>query len=297
MILLLRLLLTAACLGAIAYRFRDPHIWSSLRIVHGELLLAGACLTFPLLGLRAWKWRILLRTSAPQATWAQALRSYLGALPLSLITPGKAGELIRGLYLPYPGLRWRVAGLTLVDDWTDFAAVAFWTLPALFAIGGFRTVALGTIVFLMIGIIPHWIRVLRKISKLVPRRFGLAEKWTSFWPASEELGWLPPLAAIAIGILAYGIEWMQIACFLKAFGGAGAFLGLAGNLAMAQLANSVQITVAWLGIREGSTAWILSRAGWDANLALAATLAQTSASLLLPALIGLGIKPLARFAR
>ncbi len=274
-------------------QFHRSQVWHGFHVFRLGPLIAGLALLPPLLALRAWKWRTLIRTCAP-ATWAQALRSYLGALPLSLITPGKAGECLRGMYLPYPethGLR--AAGLTVMDNWIDFTAVGWWALPALGALGGPAAFLATLVACLLLSAVPLWLRLVRLLSAALPAPSRVAQAWKHFWPEAASLGWKPALAALAIGVAAYGCEWAQMRCFLSALGaGPAPFLRLAGNLALIQWANSVQITVANLGLREGSTAWLLQKSGWDAHTVLAAAFLQTAASLLLPALIGLFIKPL-----
>ncbi len=286
----LRLALTLACLTAILWQFGGTEAWKDIHVSAAGPFWLGILLIFPLVFLRTLKWWVLIRTAAPQAKMRDAFRSYLGALPLSLITPGKAGELIRGFYLPYTETRgWRAAGLTLIDNWSDFAGVALWTLPALALIGEGRYLTLGIIVTLLLGAIPLWLQGIRKFQWGQSR---WATIWERFWPTSQTVGWKISFSILILAIVAYGLEWLQMSCFLAALHGKiGNISEFVGNMALIQMANSVQITVAGIGIREGSTAWMLQRAGWDAHLVLAAAFMQTTATLLLPALLGLLIRP------
>ncbi len=87
-----------------------------LRTVAGlDLRLAGAALALLPVGLflQWWKWRVLLRTAAPEVSAAAALRSLLAGFGLGLLTPGRLGELGRGLVLP--GRRMAATQLALVD--------------------------------------------------------------------------------------------------------------------------------------------------------------------------------------
>ncbi len=87
-----------------------------LRTVAGlDLRFAGAALALLPVGLSLqwWKWRVLLRTAAPEVSSAAALRSLLAGFGLGLLTPGRLGELGRGLVLP--GRRMAATQLALVD--------------------------------------------------------------------------------------------------------------------------------------------------------------------------------------
>ena len=91
-----------------------------LRTVSGlDLRLAGAAVALLPLGLALqwWKWNILLRSQAPGVSGADALRSLLAGFGLGLITPGRVGELGRGLVLP--GRRMATAQLALADRMTS----------------------------------------------------------------------------------------------------------------------------------------------------------------------------------
>ena len=72
---------------------------------------------------------------------------------------------------------------------------------------------------------------------------------------------------------------------------------LAGMMALVALANSFQVTLAGLGIREGVSMVLLAKEGVGHDIALLAAFLQTVLNLLLPALAGLSIRPVALYAR
>ncbi len=91
-----------------------------LRTMAGlDLRFAGAAVALLPVGLALqwWKWRVLLRASAPEVSGADALRSLLAGFGLGLITPGRLGELGRGLVLP--GRRMAATQLALADRTTS----------------------------------------------------------------------------------------------------------------------------------------------------------------------------------
>jgi hypothetical protein len=295
----LRLGLTAITFAAIAwYVHSRPRIeFSALNLRWEWLAWALACLP-PMLYLRARKWRILLSGAANGVTLGQAFRSYLGAMALGLATPGRVGEFSRGLYLPQPALQgWRSAGLVIIDNWLDFLAVLAWSTLGLYVCLGPKGLALGLALALVAGPIPLWLRAAGKVSSLLPSRWGFRSSAKTALDAGATVAWKDYAGAYGCALLAYGFEWLQIAFLLE-------FLApsipepwhLAGMMALVSLANTFQVTMAGMGVREGIAMLLLAREGVAAEPALLGAFLQSCMVLVLPALAGLAVKPIALYS-
>jgi uncharacterized membrane protein YbhN (UPF0104 family) len=266
----------------------------SLRWSH----LALACASLPLLlYLRALKWKFLLRGAAPEVTLRQALRSYLGAMALGLVTPGRVGEFSRGLYLSQPAVQgWRGAGLVLIDNWIDSLAVLVWACLGWLMFYGPGGLAVGILAALLFAPIPFWLRAAGRVTSRFPSRWGFRESARKTLAAGRDISRRDYLGAFVSGLAAYGLEWLQIALLLG-------FLTpvmpepwrLAGMMALVSLVNSVQVTLAGLGVREGVSMLLLARVGVGAEAAVLAAFIQSALILFLPALAGLAVKPIALY--
>ncbi|MEO7424209.1 MAG: lysylphosphatidylglycerol synthase transmembrane domain-containing protein [Fibrobacteria bacterium] len=289
-----RLALTAVTLAALGwYLYSRPRLdLASLDLHWGKLAFAGLCVPV-LLFLRAAKWRIILKGPAPDITLMQSLRSYLGASALALVTPGRVGEFSRGLYLTQPAVQgWRGAGLVVLDNWLDTLAVLAWACPGWLACLGWGGLALGPALFLALAPIPLWLRLVSKVASRLPRRWGLRD-WAGNCLAVAR--GVPAGNLIGGGVLslaAYGLEWLQF-WFLLGFLVPVAMdpFRMAGLMALVSLANSFQVTLAGLGIREGMAMLLLGTQGVESEPAVMAAFFQTVLVLILPAVLGLGIKP------
>ena len=291
---LLRLALTAATLAVLLWylqsRPRAGIAWGDLRwsrFVGALALLPGV------LGLRAYKWRVLLRSVVPAITFGQAVRSYLGGIPLGLVTPGRVGEFSRGLYLAQTAARgWRGAGLVLIDNWLDFLAVLAWAALGASAAYGFRGFAAGALALALFGPITFWIRRFSGLATRLPAARGLRDSLTQMLASGASLrapGWL---AAAALAFAAYGMEWTLAALLIGFLSPAApAPWVLAGLLALVSLANSVQVTLGGMGIREGVSVALLARVGIPPGAAALAAFLQGGLVVFLPALFGLLVKP------
>jgi uncharacterized membrane protein YbhN (UPF0104 family) len=292
----LRLVLTVLTLAMLGwYLHSRPRMdLAEFDLRWDRLALAGLCM-FPLLWLRASKWRLLLLTRAPDSTLGQALRSYLGSMALALVTPGRVGELSRGLYLPHKAVQgWKGAALVLLDSWLDFLAVVFWAVLGFASLWGPRGMAWGLVLAAVLAPVPLWLRLGPPVLSLLPSRFGFRDWAARCLPAPGDVSGRNLVAAGLLGLLAYGLEWLQILLLLQAFIPLEAeFWRVAGVMAVVALANTVQVTLAGLGVREGLAMALLATLGIGEEPALMAAFLQSALILFLPAFAGLAVKPAA----
>jgi hypothetical protein len=296
----LRLFITVLTFACIAwYLHTQPRFdLASLHLRWGFAAWAAAC-TVPALALRARKWQLLLRGLLPGVSFGQALRSYAGALSLGLITPGKLGELSRGWYLPQAAARgWRVPGLVLIDNWLDLLAVLAWAcLGWALHFGAWGLVSgLGAAAFF--APVRAWLRLAGRVTSRLPRLRGAREAAAQGLAAGETVAGRDWRGASAAAFAAFAFDWLQAALLM-------AFLSptvpapwhLAGLMALVTLANSFQVTLAGVGVREGLAMLLLAGEGVGPETALAATFLQTCLGQFLPALAGLAIRPQTRVSQ
>lgn len=296
----LRLLLTFATLAVLAwYLHSRPHPdWSAFDLRWDRLALACACMPI-LLWMRAVKWRILLRGQAPKVTLVQALKSYLGSMALALVTPGRVGELTRGMYLPHRAVQgWKGAALVLIDSWTDFLSVLGWACLGWAVFLGAPGVVLGLLLFAVAAPIPAWLSLLTKVNSAVTSWLpmpAVVRDWAvRCLPAPGDVPGGDLLKAVLLGLLAYGVEWFQLLLLLQGLVPLEAEAWrVAGVMALVALCNSVQVTLAGLGVREGMSMMLLADLGISPEPAVMAAFLQSALLLFLPALAGLAVKPVA----
>jgi uncharacterized membrane protein YbhN (UPF0104 family) len=260
--------------------------------------LAGAAfLVLPVVLGRGWKWAILIRPLEPSVTLRQATASYLGCLPLGIITPGRVGEFSRCFFLPQASVRgWAGAGRVLLDNWTDFLAVLPWCLLGLGFLGGWPWALGGMALAAIFFPVRLWLRILRRFAKKLPDLWGLRAVLGQTLPLPEQSGRETALAFLA-GAAIYGVEWVQLDFLIRFLGSSSpGLLTLGGLAALVALANSVQVTLAGLGVREGLSVYLFSMAGVTPQAALAAAFVLFALNQILPALLGLAFKPVGLYA-
>ncbi len=264
------------------------------------LLLALALLPLNV-GLRAYKWMLFVKPVEPTVTYSQSLSSYLGAIPLSLVTPGKLGEFSRCLYFPQKSLhKLEAAGLVMLDNWTDFLAVVLWSIGGFYTIAGLKGASAGLWMFLVFYPIGLWLKWAHTLMGYFPTLWGLdrlGRLLRNTLPKPLHIPQKLCLSAIGVGFFAYAVEWTQFYLLIHSVAKitVSPWL-LTGLIALVTLGNSVQITFAGLGMREWSAAYIsaayiFSSHGITPALAVAATFMLFIINLLCPALLGLCFKP------
>ena len=89
-------LLGLALLAWLLARQDLPALAAALRGTRLDLFGAALLLFFPLVGLRAWRWRALVADAAgPRLDGGAAFREYAATVFLGALTPGRVGELYR----------------------------------------------------------------------------------------------------------------------------------------------------------------------------------------------------------
>ena len=303
---LLRLALTLLTLAVLGYSIfharrmlQEPWQWN------GPWLVGSIAVAVILFLGRAWKWRLLIASLDSSISFKQACTSYLGAMPLALVTPGRLGELSRCLFLPQKSVHNLAgAGRVMMDNWTDFLAVLVWSTLGAYLLWGWPGAILGIAASLIFNQLKLWLKVLRYLlnkltlihsqkKMVLLRGMGLLkERIEQEFPSLENLSTRDYTASVTLGILLYGLEWLQLAFLLRFLGFTPHnFLILGGLMALATLANSIQVTIAGVGVREGLAVLLLAKAGVDYRVALVAAFIQFALNLMVPALLGLTLKP------
>lgn len=295
----LRVLFTAAaCYWIFRYLERTagglawPEEFDASCIVLGVLLIPVN------IALRALKWQRIARLAEPRVTLGEAAASYLGALPLSMITPGRVGEFSRFAYFRHRSLQgWEAASLVVADKFTDLLTVMAWSVPGFARLFGMRGLLCALAALVLAAFLPA---ILPAIMAGLPKPRAILEAG----PLGRMLGKiLPPpgrfraralAAPVAIGLAAYAVEWLQFALMVDAFTVAEVpYAPLAGLTAVIILANAFQLTVGGLGLREGLSLVLLAPLGVPPEAAVLSAFALFCLGQLIPACAGLAIRPVA----
>ena len=99
MVTVLKIAVAGAVFALTVWFLEPASLWRAAAQVRGlELVICGS---FALLGILVqWvKWQQLARSISPELNWTDGLYSLLGGAALGFITPGRLGEIGRGIFL------------------------------------------------------------------------------------------------------------------------------------------------------------------------------------------------------
>lgn len=294
---LLRIGISTAVVTAILVHVPGRALQGAFRGVSLAWLLAALFCVAGMLAARYYRWRRLLAAGGFAMSRRDAGRSLLGGFTLSLITPGRAGELGRCLFVE-EAARAPVLMLNVLDRALDTWALltcAVLSLMALnprphgiFALGVWLALlpaAMGLPAFVShVGGIPWWPAALREKLHAASRRMMDVR--------------VPAFSAWAL--ISTGLDLLTFYCLLRALQPVS-LVAVLMTFPLMIIVGGLPISISGLGPREGVAAVLLARYAVPSAVAIDATLLFWVFSAVLPAVAGgawslVSGVPLPRFA-
>lgn len=290
----LKLLISAALIGAIAWKVGPAALAATLRRLDPAILALALVLTVGFLLGRAWKWMILARSTVPALTFREATVSLLGGMGLGMITPGRAGEFSRVAFMP-DGDRARLLGVFAVDRGIDLLTIALFGCVALPFLGYplyFEVSAsLCAAGIAALYLAPRAQGTLEAVARHLPwQRYSLR-----MLASLEGLDHRRVTGTLVASIVATLVGYAQFYVLLRPY----ADLPVAAvvvTFSVMILSNLVPITIGGLGVREALSVLILRRYGVADAVAVNAAFLSYLTNTVLPGVIGSFLIPRARIA-
>lgn len=110
-------IISAIILFVFLYRYAlSKNVLEHIQAIHYHWLAFGVLLTIPIVALRAKRWSLIVAENGVAMTYKSLFNVYVPSFTLGLITPGRAGEVIRCKHLYDNGMAVKTSLLTLVFD-------------------------------------------------------------------------------------------------------------------------------------------------------------------------------------
>jgi uncharacterized membrane protein YbhN (UPF0104 family) len=257
-------------------------LWSTFQNFDVQELLPALSCVAAVLAVRAYKWHLLLGEGSEEAQPRDSFRSLFGGFALSIITPGRLGELGRCLFA-VESERPRVLLLTVLDRALDFWALLTWTVlslflvlpraPAIFAVGvwlAILPVVMGFPTLISnLSTLPRWSE---------PARGRIAA-------AAQTLRGIRTPRFAALSFAATALDLMLFFFLLRGFHTISFAVALA-TFPWIVMAGGFPASLGGFGLREGVAILLLTRYALPPAAALNAALLLSAFSVLLPATLG-----------
>jgi len=205
-----------------------------------------------------------------------------------LLTPGRVGEIARTIYLE-KHKRSLIVYLVAVDKVFDITVVVLLALPGLYYYTDWLVVAGAGIILtgLLAGIFfPHYpLRWLNRLLKHTAKWAGVRDRLSLIEEEMESLTTKFKLSFLELTLLCYAMAIVEFYWLVDNYHPCRiALIFLAQPLIM--LVNIVPVTIAGLGIREGTAAVLLAPFGIPHSAALSSAFMLFLLNTALPALAG-----------
>ncbi|MEE2658053.1 MAG: lysylphosphatidylglycerol synthase transmembrane domain-containing protein [Candidatus Latescibacterota bacterium] len=224
------------------------------------------------------KWRALLQVAVPNALPSLVTRSLLAGFALGAVSPGRLGELGRGLFVP--GARAMATALAVADRAVSFAVTlmcAAMVLPWLLQPSRW-ILPLASITAIVVAV---WIRR-RELIQFVGRFYSLRRMGQTLTAMDRST-----LATVSALSLLFNLTFfVQLYLLLASFAPVPPASALAIPLVFGAKALA-PVGIMDLGVREGAALLVLSPFGVDPAVAVQAALLLFAMNVLPPSVAGL----------
>lgn len=249
-----------------------------------QVLFLAAFLSIPLhVLLKSLKWQILLQVFWEDISFADATKSYLSGLAFGVITPGKIGELSRGLFLPFNKIK--VSTLVIVDRYLDLISLVFLVIPGATYFFGIRVGVLffflNIVLLVIMFIYPRMVSLLSAYlkSSVIEKIIDIQRDITRI-PLKVVV--ITFFLSFLVFILSIMTSYILVLSFTT-FGIGNAFLAFPLTL----ITNILPITVGNIGVREGANIYLLNHFSISSEIAFNISVMMFSLHSLIPSIFGL----------
>ncbi len=296
---LLKLSLTGCIMFYIISRIQISSLKTEFTEISWTPLIIGMFLTIPNIYIQHLKWSYLLRIIKPDVSGREIFQSLMCGFAVGLITPGRLGELGRGLFIRSDN-RSPMIGMAIIDKLLSLISLALISVFGLLflyetTVSGYDiaeylilVTAAGFIVLLAaMFFFPDLLRKTIRLFKKTIYRLPLYKKVFALISASDNIRKRNVFTGLLYGLMFQSIIYIQFFWFLSSFTDAEFVpVFILANLAMF-LKSLLPVAVMDLGVREGSVIFFLNKIQVNPAAAFNASLLLFLSNVLLPGMVGL----------
>jgi len=239
----------------------------------GLWLLAAFLLNIPQLGLKAFRWFLLVRWQGYTLSYPRAFLAYFGSLLVGFLTPGRLGEMAKAITLKYE------SGMTLAQGLSSVILDRAFDLYLLLSLG-----TLGILRFAVVGSVISWpafalicllvflpllflnqkmILLLGTLMTRLPilraRERLLKEKSTQFAVGFSMMTPYRILICILLTFSSYSIFFLQCLLCVWALNFSVDFIDLVLLMAATNFISFIPISISGLGTREAALVFFFAQ--------------------------------------
>ncbi len=250
------------------------------------LILLATVLAFPMMFIKVERWQYLLKAQGIAYPLADAVTAYFGTYYIGVVTPGRAGEILKALYLRDCNVSIGTAMVSVILDrvfdllvLVGLALLGIGLVPQLAALGKLQIWGAVLVLGVTGGLLLLRTRVWETLGRWLIRWLSLGHSDADHNQASDFLTGLRQVATLPtlfVALLLSVVSWLVILleCYLiaKSLSVAAPFWYLAFAVAVAGMAALLPISIAGIGARDAVLVAVLGLIGVAPQKALAFSL-------------------------
>lgn len=281
----IRVFLVLSLLTFLIVRIKPNEILNAFKSIEPVYLLFAIILIVPNLSLQFLKWSTILRELNPKPSSITVLKSLLGGFFLGALSPGRVGEIARGIFIPgHSSLK--IASLTALDKGLNQITVLFAGLIALTVhLHGFWRI-LPIIIFSAALFCLFNIKLLGPILKIILNKFLSSDKTENLLTIFTLFDKNRITTLALISLFFYLTYMIQYYFLIKSFTQISAVQALE-NLPLIYLINLLlPVGIGDFGVKETAAVFLLGAEGIAGGSAFSATVVNNFMSFVIPSLTG-----------
>lgn len=282
----LKIVLTLTILGIVLFQVDVYRIGSAFQALRIPFFIIALLFVPVNLMLQLIRWYFILKTAAVPVNPKNTFKSLLAGLSFSLVTPGRVGEVGRSLYIQ-PSTTIKTAGLVILEKAYAFMAIL---IASGVSIVFWNEILIGILIIVCTLFIAFHLKLIRSLLSRLSFLFPFGEKIAELWSSWDRFERKHTALLLAISMGFFTIVFLQFFLLVSSFQRVhleSAMIAIPLTMAI----NSLPLTIAGLGLREGAAVFFFSKFGVAEAAALNGAFLLFVIDILIPGLIGLPLIP------
>jgi|GEM_PF-6418526 uncharacterized protein (TIRG00374 family) len=267
------------------FSIRPAEILEAFKDARPRYLVYAVILMIPNLLLQFLKWRFILSSLDPRPSMKTTAVSLFGGFFLGASTPGRTGELARGIFIPGHS-KIKTASLTVVDKaFNQLLILIFGLTAAGFYIPFPYSVIPFAAVISVVAIMLNIHRTRPWLERFF-HRFTKSEGVDNALAAFDALTWRKSVGLFIFTTFFYATFSFQYYCLIRCFSDFSLLSGIRTIPVIYVINTMFPVAIGDFGVKEMAAVHVLEPFGIAGGPAFSATLTQNVITFLTPALIG-----------
>ncbi|MFC1538273.1 lysylphosphatidylglycerol synthase transmembrane domain-containing protein [Candidatus Latescibacterota bacterium] len=267
------------------YSIRPDEIYMAFKGARPRYLFYAVLLMIPNLLLQFLKWRFILKSLEPRPSLKTTAVSLFGGFFLGASTPGRTGELARGLLITGHS-KLKTASLTVVDKGFNQLLILLFGLTAVGFLFPWPYSIIPFAVEIAIITIMLNIHRTRPYLERFFHRFTKSESVDNALAAFDMLTWRKSLGLLIFTTLFYATFSFQFYCLIRCFSDFSLLSGIRTIPVIYVINTMFPVAIGDFGVKEMAAVHVLGPFGIAGGPAFSATITQNVITFLVPSLIG-----------